>query len=93
MSPKLELSIIFSSLFLKSIFPTDVKSLLSFCKIFAICCIVISASEVQIMSNPAAKKIEDRDLALTPPEKSNLFGKCFFINFANFSFLKFFKKF
>ena len=46
MLPRRELSIIFPSLFLKIIFPTEVKSVLSFCKIFAICCIVISDSEV-----------------------------------------------
>ena len=72
--PKLELSIIFPCLFLKYIFPTEVKSLLPFCKIFAICCMVLSDSEVQIISKPASKKLEDLDLALTPPEKSIISG-------------------
>ena len=70
-SPKFELSIIFPYLFLKNIFPTEEKSLLPFCKIFAICCMVISDSEVQIISNPEPKNWEDLDLAFTPPEKSN----------------------
>ena len=65
--------------------PTGVKSFFPFCKIFAISWIAISDSDVKITSKPAAKKISDLDFALTPPEKSNLFGKFFYINFAQFN--------
>ena len=41
--------------------------------------------EEKIPKGYEVKKIEDLDFALTPPEKSNLLGKCFFINLAQFN--------
>ena len=79
--PKLELSIIFPKLFLKYIFPTEEKSRPLFCKILATFCMANSDSDVKIISNPEAKKIEDLDFAFTPPEKSSLFGYFFFYYF------------